>query len=64
MGKSWKAIVEFVRALYKALIEPIPLHESKFRGNEKKYLAACTDSTYASSVGPYLERLKKMVTLI
>ena len=61
MEKTWKAIVEFIRELYGEPTRPIPLHEPRFLGNEKKYLADCIDSTYVSSVGPYVERFEKMV---
>lgn len=30
--------------------EFIPLHEPRFWGNEKKYVADCIDSTFVSSV--------------
>lgn len=33
----------------------IPLHEPKFIGNEKKYLNECIDSTFVSSVGPFVD---------
>ena len=37
----------------------IPLHEPRFRGNEKKYLADVIDSTFVSYVGEYVERFEK-----
>jgi aminotransferase in exopolysaccharide biosynthesis len=39
----------------------IPLHEPRFLGNEKKYLAECIDSTFVSSVGKHVELFEKMV---
>jgi perosamine synthetase len=39
--------------------EFIALHEPKFLGNEKKYLAQCIDSTFVSSVGPFVDRFEK-----
>lgn len=43
--------------------EVIPLHEPKFNGNEKEYLLDCIDSTYVSSVGPYVDRFELMMSL-
>ena len=37
----------------------IPLHEPFFAGNEKKYVAECIDSTFVSSVGPFVTQLEK-----
>jgi len=39
----------------------IPLHVPVFKGNEKKYLADTIDSTYVSSVGPYVNRFEEMM---
>ena len=36
----------------------IYLHEPVFRGNEKKYLLDCIDSTFVSSVGKYVNRFE------
>jgi perosamine synthetase len=35
------------------------LHEPYFGGNEKIYLEECIDSTFVSSVGPYVEKFEK-----
>lgn len=37
----------------------IPLHAPIFRGNEKKYLNECIDTTFVSSVGPFVDRVEK-----
>jgi perosamine synthetase len=37
----------------------IPLHAPIFCGNEKKYLNECIDSTFVSSVGPFVDRIEK-----
>jgi len=50
-------IINFIRNLYKT-DKFIPLHEPKFIGNEKKYLAECIDSTFVSSVGEFVNRLE------
>jgi perosamine synthetase len=34
------------------------LHEPKFEGNEIKYLTECIDSTFVSSVGPFVDRFE------
>ena len=39
----------------------IPLHAPRFWGNEKAYLCDCIDTTYVSSVGPYVDKFEKMV---
>ena len=39
--------------------EFIPLHEPRFRGNEKKYLIDTIDSTYVSSVGAYVDQFEE-----
>jgi len=36
----------------------IPLHEPRFRGNEKKYLLDTIDSTFVSSVGGYVDQFE------
>jgi perosamine synthetase len=37
----------------------IPLHQPFFGGKEKEYLNECIDSTFVSSVGPYVDRVEK-----
>lgn len=37
----------------------VPLHAPCFAGNEKKYLDECIDSTFVSSVGPFVDRFEK-----
>lgn len=56
----YKEFVEFVRRLY-GTEDFIPLHEPRFRGNEKKYLNDCIDSTYVSSVGKYVNQFEEKV---
>ncbi|WP_256003182.1 LegC family aminotransferase [Pedobacter deserti] len=41
--------------------EFIPLHAPVFIGNEKKYVLDAIDSTYVSSVGPYVNRFEEMM---
>ena len=47
-------IVKFVQDIYNTT-DFIPLHEPRFRGNEKKYLNECIDSTFVSSVGKFVD---------
>tara|TARA_B110000305_G_scaffold68280_1_gene76699 strand:- start:39255 stop:40340 length:1086 start_codon:yes stop_codon:yes gene_type:complete len=37
------------------------LHVPSFNGNEKKYLIDCIDSTFVSSVGPYVTQFEKEI---
>jgi aminotransferase in exopolysaccharide biosynthesis len=53
-----KEIVAFIRKLYNT-DEFIPLHEPRFRGNEKKYLNECIDSTFVSSVGAFVDKFEE-----
>ncbi len=39
----------------------IPLHEPRFRGNEKTYLLDTIDSTFVSSVGAYVDRFEEQM---
>jgi perosamine synthetase len=52
--------VSFVREQYKT-DQFIPLHEPRFRGNEKEYLLDTIDSTFVSSVGAYVDRFEGMM---
>jgi perosamine synthetase len=42
----------------------IPLHEPKFLGNEKKFIADTIDSTFVSSVGLYVDKFEVMMAAI
>ncbi len=53
-------IVSFIKELYPGEI-PVPLHAPRFRGNEKKYLMECIDSTYVSYVGQYVSQFEEKV---
>ncbi len=57
---SPQAIIEFIRSLYPGC-DKVPLHAPVFRGNERRYVADCLDSTFVSSVGPYVTRLEEMI---
>jgi aminotransferase in exopolysaccharide biosynthesis len=55
-----REILNFIRSLY-GKEGFIPLHEPVFLGNEKRYLEACIDSTFVSSVGRFVDRFEEMV---
>lgn len=38
----------------------IPLHAPLFLGNEKKYINECIDSTFVSSVGPFVDKIESI----
>jgi perosamine synthetase len=54
-------VVDFIRGAYNKPSEFIPLHEPRFRGNEKKYLADTIDTTFVSSVGAYVDKFEVMM---
>tara|TARA_B100001142_G_scaffold258180_1_gene259992 strand:- start:1237 stop:2385 length:1149 start_codon:yes stop_codon:yes gene_type:complete len=60
MNTASKRYIEFVRSLYSTKGR-IGLHEPVFFGNEKKYLSDAIDSTFVSSVGPYVEKFEEMI---
>ena len=49
--------ISFIKDLYGS--QTVPLSVPKFIGNEKKYLEECIDSTFVSSVGPFVDRFEK-----
>ena len=53
-------ISNFIRDLYPDK-EIIPLHEPLFVGNEIKYLKECIESSFVSSVGPFVDRFETMI---
>ncbi|MBD9355068.1 LegC family aminotransferase [Methylomonas albis] len=52
--------VDFVREIYQTDTF-IPLHEPRFAGNEKQYLLDVIDSTFVSSVGPYVSEFETKI---
>lgn len=54
------SLIEYIRELY-GQEGFIPLHAPRFEGNEKKYLLDCIDSTFVSSVGPYVDQFEAMM---
>ncbi|MDM1352184.1 LegC family aminotransferase [Myroides marinus] len=58
--KNINNTIDFVRDIYKT-DKFIPLHEPRFRGNEKKYVLDTIDSTFVSSVGAYVDKFEVMM---
>ena len=56
-----KDIIQKIKELYGIERDFIPLHEPHFVGNEKRYLNECIDSTYVSSVGPFVDEFEKRI---
>lgn len=54
----YKKIVDFVHELYNTN-DFVPLSVPKFIGNEKKYINECIDTTFVSSVGPFVDRFEE-----
>lgn len=56
---DFQSIVGFIKDLYKKDI--VPLHEPRFIGNEKKYLAECIESTFVSYVGKFVTQFEESI---
>lgn len=61
MYTIFEQIAYFIREIYNTPEGFISLHEPRFIGNEKKYLADCIDSTFVSSVGPFVEKFEDLI---
>ncbi len=57
---DYKEITDFIHQLY-GTQDFVPLSVPKFIGKEKEYLAECIDSTYVSSVGPFVDRFEEEI---
>ncbi|TDO77425.1 aminotransferase in exopolysaccharide biosynthesis [Flavobacterium chryseum] len=60
---SIDSVISFIKEQYKTEAF-IPLHVPHFGGNEKKYLLETIDSTFVSSVGPYVDQFEIMMQKI
>ena len=58
-----KELITFFRDRFNTN-EFIPLHVPIFNGNEKIYLENCIDSTYVSSVGPFVDKFEELMNVI
>ena len=54
----YNKFIAFVREQYRTN-DFVPLHEPRFRGNEKRYLLDTIDSTFVSSVGAYVDQFER-----
>lgn len=63
MKPVFNLILEVIRKRY-GMEGNIPLHIPHFGGNEKAYLTECIDSTFVSSVGPFVTKFEEMMTQI
>lgn len=52
------ALLNFIRDIYQTK-GPIPLHAPQFNAAEKTNLLACVDSTFVSSVGPFVDQFEQ-----
>ena len=53
-------VINFIQQIYKTK-DFIPLHEPKFRGDEKKYIDECIESTFVSSVGEFVNIVENQI---
>lgn len=53
----YEKTIDFIKNLFGT--DLVPLAVPKFIGNEKKYLEECIDTTFVSSVGPFVDRFEK-----
>jgi len=58
--RDFNNIISFVRESF-GTTEFLPLHEPRFRGNEKKYVMDTIDSTFVSSVGAYVDKFEVLM---
>ena len=58
----YESSVKFIQEIYNTK-EFIPLHEPKFLGNEKSFIAETIDSTFVSSVGKFVDRFESDLSM-
>jgi perosamine synthetase len=60
MGSTTSEFAGVVAAIESVVgsTRPVFLHEPRFGGNEQAYLQQCLDSTFVSSVGPFVDRFE------
>ena len=54
-------LVNLIRKTFNVKTAFIPLHEPRFNGSERKYLLDAIDSTFVSSVGPYVNKFEQLM---
>lgn len=55
-----KDVINFIQETFKTQ-EFISLHEPRFKGNEKKYLNECIESTFVSSIGKFVDEFEEKI---
>ena len=60
---DYKKIIDFIKNQFPSQ-EFIPLHEPRFMGKEKDYVADAIDSTFVSSVGSYVNKFEEKMAEI
>ena len=63
-SRKFGEIIQMIRNIFSTPIDFIPLHKPYFGGNEKKYLEETIDSTFVSSVGPFVDKFEEMMQQI
>jgi len=63
-AERFQALSTFIRDTFGVSSDMIPLHEPRFFGNEKKYMADVIDSSFVSSFGEYIDRFESMMCSI
>ena len=61
--KAFKETIQFIQEKFNSK-DFIPLHAPLFNGNERKYVLDTLDSTFVSSVGPYVDLAENMMAEI
>lgn len=61
MDTEFDKIVQLIRGIYNSPKDFIPLHTPIFKGNEKKYLEECIDTTFVSSVGKFVDQFENQM---
>ena len=62
--RKFGEIIQMIRNIFSTPTDFIPLHKPYFGGNEKKYLEETIDSTFVSSVGPFVDKFEEMMQQI
>jgi aminotransferase in exopolysaccharide biosynthesis len=55
------ALIGFIRDIY-GTKDLIPLHAPVFRGQERAFVLECIESSYVSSVGPFVDRFERDIS--
>lgn len=58
----YKEVTETIKKFFQGQ-DFVPLHAPCFAGKEKEYLCECIDTTYVSSVGPFVDRFEKDIAV-